>query len=117
MLEFHNDHHGGPDVALSLHEVDVPYGVVDGEGPAIRSLEEKPQLSLYVNAGIYLLEPTVDEYVPSGERFNMTDLIDACSPPGSVSSDSPSASTGSTSANTPTTSAGPGRRQQLERTE
>ena len=75
MLEFHHDHHADLTVALSPHDIEVPYGVVTCEGPAIRSLEEKPHISMYVNAGIYLLEPAVYEHVPSGESFNMTDLI------------------------------------------
>jgi NDP-sugar pyrophosphorylase family protein len=28
-----------------------------------------------VNAGIYLLEPSVRSYIPNGKRFDMTDLI------------------------------------------
>jgi NDP-sugar pyrophosphorylase family protein len=28
-----------------------------------------------VNAGIYLLEPTVQRYIPDGQQFDMTDLI------------------------------------------
>jgi len=28
-----------------------------------------------VNAGIYLLEPSVYDFIPSGRPFNMTDLI------------------------------------------
>ena len=75
MLEFHHDHQADLTVALSPHDIDVPYGVVTCEGPAIRSLEEKPRISMYVNAGIYLLQPAVYEHVPSGESFNMTDLI------------------------------------------
>lgn len=34
-----------------------------------------PQLHFLVNAGIYLLEPNVYEFIPNGEHFNMTDLI------------------------------------------
>ena len=32
-------------------------------------------IGLFVNAGIYLLEPSVQSYIPKGQRFDMTDLI------------------------------------------
>lgn len=75
MLDYHNDHHADMTVAVSQHQVEIPYGVIQCEGSIVRSLEEKPRLTMLVNAGIYLLQPTVYEHVPSGERFNMTDLI------------------------------------------
>ena len=38
---------------------------------------EKPALTFLVNAGIYLLEPRAWDYLPTGRRFDMTDLIQA----------------------------------------
>ena len=43
--------------------------------PASLQLKEKPSLTLLVNAGIYLLEPSACDYIPGGRRFDMTDLI------------------------------------------
>ena len=33
-------------------------------------------MSHLVNAGIYLLEPSVHRFIPAGERIDMTDLIE-----------------------------------------
>ena len=73
-------------VAVRPYTIQVPYGVlhmrgVSPFGPSFKcmevvSLEEKPTLTYFVNAGIYVLEPDVITYVPSGEFFNMTDLIE-----------------------------------------
>jgi NDP-sugar pyrophosphorylase family protein len=41
----------------------------------VRGVREKPSVSFFVNAGIYLLEPSVQSYIPDGQRFDMTDLI------------------------------------------
>ena len=41
----------------------------------ITQQQEKPTLQLFVNAGIYLLEPSACDYIPEGQRFDMTDLI------------------------------------------
>jgi len=75
MLTFHQDNKADMTVAVSHYGIMVPYGVVECEGAQIRSLKEKPQLGFFVNAGIYLLEPSVYKLIPNGQYFNMTDLI------------------------------------------
>ncbi len=75
MLDFHQEHRAELTMAVSLHEFQVPYGVVHTNGPLIRRLEEKPKLRMVVNAGIYLLQPTVYDLVPQGTPFHMTDLV------------------------------------------
>lgn len=77
MLAFHHEHHADLTVAVRPYEVQVPYGVVESEGASVRRLTEKPCMTFLVNAGIYLMEPTVQGFIPKGERFDMTDLIQA----------------------------------------
>ncbi|MFZ5587072.1 MAG: nucleotidyltransferase family protein [Thermodesulfobacteriota bacterium] len=75
MLQFHEEHQAALTVGVRKYEVSVPFGVVTTNGPYVEALEEKPQYSLFVNAGVYLLEPGVVQFVTSGERLDMTDLI------------------------------------------
>lgn len=75
MLAFHREHHAEMTVAVRRYVVQVQYGVVECEGPYVRQLQEKPQVGFLVNAGIYLLEPSVYDLIPNGEHFNMTELI------------------------------------------
>jgi dTDP-glucose pyrophosphorylase/CBS domain-containing protein len=75
MLQFHKEHRAEMTVAVRRYEVQVPYGVVECDQANVRGLTEKPQFSFFVNAGMYLLEPTVHDLIPSGELFNMPDLI------------------------------------------
>lgn len=75
MMDFHREHEADMTVAINLHQVEIPYGVIDCKGPIITRLREKPRMNLLVNAGIYLLEPTVYQFIPQDTRFNMTDLI------------------------------------------
>lgn len=75
MLDFHQEHQADMTVAINLHQVEVPYGVIECDGAEIRQLKEKPKMNVLVNAGIYLLQPTVYQFIPQGEHFNMTDLI------------------------------------------
>ena len=77
MLHYHQDHQADMTIAVFEYQLQVPYGVVDIEGVNVRRVTEKPAQRLFVNAGIYLLEPLVREHLLQQEYYNMTDLI-AC---------------------------------------
>jgi dTDP-glucose pyrophosphorylase len=76
MLAYHREQSADLTVGVRHYDMQVPYGVVECEGPRVHRLREKPRLSFLVNAGIYLLEPEVHQYIPQGQRFDMTDLIE-----------------------------------------
>ena len=75
MLTYHQEHKAVMTIAVRRYDIKVPYGVIECEGAHVCALKEKPQMHLLVNAGVYLLEPKVYEFIPNGEHFNMTDLI------------------------------------------
>lgn len=75
MLAYHREHEAELTVALRRYDFQVPYGVVTTDGPLVREIVEKPVQSFFVNAGIYLLEPSAHGLIPRGEPFDMTDLI------------------------------------------
>ena len=75
MLVYHREHQADLTVAVRQYDVKVPYGVVDCDGPVVRGLSEKPTFGFFVNAGIYLLEPSVYRLIPRGHRFDMTELM------------------------------------------
>lgn len=76
MLAYHRENQADLTVAVRQYDVQVPYGVVECEGPRVRRVTEKPLLNFFVNAGIYLLEPMAYQRIPGGQRFDMTELID-----------------------------------------
>ena len=41
------------------------------------SCARSPLLTLFINAGVYLLEPAACDHIPDGIHFDMTDLIKA----------------------------------------
>jgi NDP-sugar pyrophosphorylase family protein len=75
MLNFHREHQAEMTVAVRHYDLQVPYGVIECEGSFVRELKEKPQLRFLVNAGIYLLEPSVYDLIPNGKHFNITVLV------------------------------------------
>ncbi|MBD5233360.1 MAG: NTP transferase domain-containing protein [Bacteroidales bacterium] len=59
------------------YTISIPYGIFDLDGRNIKGVSEKPVYNLYANAGIYLIRKEALAYIPEGEVFNATDLIEA----------------------------------------
>jgi dTDP-glucose pyrophosphorylase len=76
MSAFHREHAADLTMAVRQYDLKMPYGVVECDGATVRSLKEKPIWKCYVNAGIYLLEPSVYDHISGAENFDMTDLIE-----------------------------------------
>ncbi len=75
MFFYHQEQKAEITIGVRQYDVQVPYGVLECEGPQVRELKEKPQVTFLVNAGIYLLEPSVYDFITKGERLDMTELI------------------------------------------
>jgi dTDP-glucose pyrophosphorylase len=76
MRAYHHEHRACVTVGVRQFEFQVPYGVVQSDGVHVQSIQEKPVLNFFINAGIYLLEPSVHEFITEGNRLDMTELID-----------------------------------------
>lgn len=75
LFDFHRDQSADLTIAVREHEFKIPYGVVESDGARVTGLREKPTVRHFVNAGIYLLNPDVCRLIPSGQRYDMPDLI------------------------------------------
>ncbi|MBI5523549.1 MAG: nucleotidyltransferase family protein [Desulfarculus sp.] len=75
MLAYHRQQDALITVGVRKLDLAVPYGVIKGQDGFVTSLEEKPTLSLFVNAGVYLLEPAALGHLQAGQHLDMTDLI------------------------------------------
>jgi dTDP-glucose pyrophosphorylase len=76
MHRFHDEHDADMTVAVRPYEVRVPYGLVELTAERVDAIAEKPLVRGFVNAGIYLVDPGVREFVPPGERLEMPELIE-----------------------------------------
>ena len=63
-------------VAAIPYVVKVPYGVFNLEGREIKGVTEKPTISYYANAGIYLIKKKLLDLIPENEFFNATDFME-----------------------------------------
>ncbi|MBJ6137371.1 nucleotidyltransferase family protein [Marinobacter litoralis] len=75
-LEFHDENRGVATMCVREYEHQVPYGVITSEGTQIKSMVEKPVHRFFVNAGIYLLDPTLVKSVKPGTRIDMPTLLE-----------------------------------------
>ena len=59
ILDFHNQSNGKATMAVQVKEWQNPYGVVNTDGIEITSYEEKPITKTLINAGVYVVNPSV----------------------------------------------------------
>ena len=65
-------------VVSALKNIQVPYGVMHtGENGALKSIEEKPKLSYFINTGMYVINPETIDLIPDDTMFHMTHLVEA----------------------------------------
>jgi dTDP-glucose pyrophosphorylase len=76
MLNFHREHKADLTVAVSQYEFRVPYGVIETDGVAVTGISEKPLVRQFINAGIYLLNPSIRRLIPNGQHYDIPDLIE-----------------------------------------
>jgi dTDP-glucose pyrophosphorylase len=74
-LAFHSEQNSAASIGVFRHTTQIPYGVVSTEGATVMSLDEKPILTHYINAGIYLLNPEVCSLVKQDVHTDMPTLI------------------------------------------
>lgn len=76
LLRFHAEQGAAATLCVREYTTQIPYGVVRLDDLRVLTLEEKPVLSHYVNAGIYLLNPGLLELVPNDRFFDMPQLLE-----------------------------------------
>lgn len=69
------EHNADMSVAAVPYVVKVPYGVFNLEGRNIKGVTEKPTISYYANAGIYLIKKELLKRIPENEFYNATDFM------------------------------------------
>jgi len=75
MLDFHRRHGADLTIATHSHTVQVPYGVLDCDGARVRGMREKPSVEFCINAGIYVMQPSVQQLIARGQHLHMSELI------------------------------------------
>lgn len=77
LLRFHADHQASATLCVREYRTQIPYGVVQLDDLKVVALEEKPVITHYINAGIYVLSPDILNLVPRDTFFDMPQLLEA----------------------------------------
>jgi dTDP-glucose pyrophosphorylase len=75
MMEFHAASGAAATVAVCDVELQVPFGVIELGGQTVSAIREKPRERSFVNAGIYVIEPGVLDFVSRGSRCDMPAVL------------------------------------------
>ena len=76
LLNFHLRE--GADATMCVREYDfqVPYGVINNDGKYVTSIEEKPTHRFFINAGIYVLNPSILDSIDGKSYLDMPQLLE-----------------------------------------
>ena len=75
LLDFHQDQKASASMCVWEYHFQVPYGVIKTNQHRLIGIDEKPWQRFFVNAGIYILEPEVLDFVPPNASIDMTSLF------------------------------------------
>ncbi|WPK12400.1 nucleotidyltransferase family protein [Lysinibacillus louembei] len=76
LMEFHLKNQSVATMCVREFEYQIPYGVIETADAELVSIKEKPIHRSFVNAGIYVLNPKVLEYIPEDEFYDMPALFE-----------------------------------------
>lgn len=76
LVNYHVDSQCDMTVGVRRYELRVPYGVMKLDGAKVTGVDEKPSLNFFINAGVYVVAPSVFDLIRPQEHLDATDLID-----------------------------------------
>ena len=77
LLHFHREHQAKATLCVREHELKVPFGVVQTKGVELARFEEKPTYRNLVNAGVYLIDPTLLPLLRPHQSTDMPSFLQA----------------------------------------
>ena len=64
-------------MVCSLKNIKIPYGVIEINGTGeIEEMKEKPELSFFINTGMYIVEPKVIEELEPNKAVSFPDIVE-----------------------------------------
>lgn len=75
LINYHNKNNYFATMCVYEHVFQIPYGVIKANDFLIYDIQEKPSESYLINAGVYLLNPDVINFIPQDTLYDMTSLF------------------------------------------
>lgn len=77
ILEYHKKNKNEITMVAAIKNFNIPYGtIIAAEDGLLQSMEEKPNLTYLINAGLYILEPHLLNEIPDNKFYHITHLIE-----------------------------------------
>jgi dTDP-glucose pyrophosphorylase len=77
IFDYHREQQNDITIVAVLKHYPIPYGTIEsGEQGKLIELKEKPEITLKINSGMYILEPVVLDAIPENVFFHITQLIE-----------------------------------------
>jgi NDP-sugar pyrophosphorylase family protein len=76
LLAFHNGEKSAVTLCVRDYVIQIPFGTVEIKDHKILEIKEKPDQHFFVNAGVYVLEPSILELIPRGTYYDMDSLVE-----------------------------------------
>lgn len=77
IYQYHKEENNAITMVCSLKNIKIPYGVVEiSQKGAIESMQEKPELSVFVNTGCYIVEPGVIDKMEDDKPTSFPNIIE-----------------------------------------
>jgi dTDP-glucose pyrophosphorylase/predicted transcriptional regulator len=77
ILQFHLEQKAWATLCVRNYTYNIPFGVVELKKGLVMKIDEKPDIVKKVNAGMYVLDPEILNYVPPRTFIDMPDIISA----------------------------------------
>ena len=78
LYNFHIEQKSSITVGVVNYHVEIPYGIIDCNGPDFVGIQEKPSQQFLCNAGIYAMSPDVLSELRAEVYIDMPDLLQKC---------------------------------------
>ena len=78
LFTYHSKNNGDITLCAREHMLTSPYGVIEIDGIQFKSMVEKPTFRQLVNAGIYIVNPKIIDFIEPNKYLDMPDLIEYC---------------------------------------
>ncbi len=77
MLKYHKTNGNELTAISAVKHFEIPYGTMEfSENGILTKLKEKPAFNIFINAGMYILEPHLLQEIPENEFFHITTLME-----------------------------------------
>jgi len=77
LYHFHEQNSYDITLVASAKQFNIPYGICElNGGGSLQEIKEKPVYNFLVNAGLYVLNPSVLAFIPDNQLFHITQLIE-----------------------------------------